>query len=152
MCCCVFNNLFAQLRRIFLFKELSEYSKNSVDDDRTFEGHPTIFHFSRAFQGHDAFQGVFKARVNHVKEKARHFFLLPRYLHIKIRTTKISKFEIFAPIEFIENVSSLEKALLSFPFFTHLPEITENRALHQIFLGEKSFLFSRFHICKEKRN
>ena len=39
----------------FYSRSFQKYSRTSVENSRTFKGYPTIFQFSKTFQGHDAF-------------------------------------------------------------------------------------------------
>ena len=39
----------------FYSRSFQKYSRTSVENLRTFKGYPTIFQFSKTFQGHDAF-------------------------------------------------------------------------------------------------
>ena len=39
----------------FYSRSFQKYSRTSVENSRTFKGYPTIFQFSKTFQGNDAF-------------------------------------------------------------------------------------------------
>ena len=47
-------------KHYFHSRSFQKYSRNSVENSRTFQGYRTIFHFSRTFQGHDAFSRTFQ--------------------------------------------------------------------------------------------
>ena len=44
----------------FYLRSFQIYSRTSMENSRPFQGYPTIFQFSRTFQGHDGFSRTFQ--------------------------------------------------------------------------------------------